>query len=245
MSSNAATHTLELRSRQPYRPNLLTRHRLTPPQLEGSTALSQVYWHIVLPGDEHVVDSPDQLTSARQWQWLGSFVGRRPLKSQPELEEWISASEQMSPADGQNQYLFTGFLPVSTIELVTAPRWLIVLGASAAVLLLAIAWLYLPVARKSWILVVAICAIAASAIAYPAAALLLAQASVAGVILGAVALVLARFSRSPKLKPIAPTVSASSQRMVTPRMDSILMPPVIAAASTAPTASLRVSDSER
>ena len=112
-----------------------------------------MYWQIVLPGDEHVIDSPAQLTSASQWQWLGSFWGRRPVKSQAELEEWVGASEQMAPTDAQNQYLFTGLLPVSTIELVTGPRWLIVLAASAAVLALVIAWLYVPGAggRGSWL----------------------------------------------------------------------------------------------
>ena len=243
--SAATAHTLELRSRQPYRHSVITRHRLTPPQIEGSTALSQVYWQLVVPSDEHVIYSPAQLTSASEWQWLGSFWGRRPIKSQPDLEEWASASEQIAPADAQSQYLFTGLLPVSSIELVTTPRWLIVLAASAAILSLVIAWLYVPIAQRSWILVAAICLIVGLTIAYPTVALLLAQASAIGVILAALAALLSRFAARPVRIPLAPLVSPSSQRMVTPRSESILLPPQVAAASTAPTASLRISDSER
>lgn len=243
--STAATHTLELRSRFPYRPSVLTRHRLTPPQLEGSTALSQVYWHIILPGDQHVVGSPEQLTSASEWQWLGSFFGRHPLKAQPELEQWTAASEQMAPTEAQNQYLFTGLLPVASIEVITAPRWLIVLAASSGVLALALTWLYVPYSRQTWILAAVAAAIAAAAIAYPTAAFLLAQASIVGVVLAAVAFALSRIFARPAFAPIVPVVAASSQRLPTPRMDSILMPPAVAAASTAPTASLRLSDSER
>lgn len=244
LDAATTTHTLELRSRQTYRHSILTRHHLTPPQIEGTTALSQVYWQIVLPGDEHVIYSPGQLTSASQWQWLGSFWGRRPLKSQPELEQWAGASEQVSPADAQSQYLFTGLLPVSSIELVTAPRWLIVLIASTAVLAVVIAWLYLPVAKRAWILVAAICLVAVTAIAFPTAALLLAQSSAIGAVLATLSVVLSHLVARPSRIPIAPLFSPSSQRVVTPRSDSILMPPV-SAASTAPTASLRISDSNR
>jgi hypothetical protein len=241
----AVAHTLELRSRQPSPPGVLTRHRLTPPQIEGSTALSQVYWQIVLPGDIHVIDSPAQLTSASNWQWLGSFWGRSPIKSQADLEEWVGATKQLAPEGDQNQYLFTGLLPVSTIEFVTGPRWLIVLGASTAVLLFALIWLYVPIARKTWFMVSVVVLIVVSSIAYPTASLLLAQASVIGIVLAALALVLSWFSTRPARAPIAPLVSPSSQRIAPQRAESMFASPIVAAASTAPAASVRISDSER
>src|SRR5439155_10089458 len=124
------------------------------PRIDGTTELSQIYWQIVLPGDEHVIQSPGQLTSASQWQWLGSFWGRSPVMSQTALEAWVGASPQLAPAGTDNQYLFTGLLPVSSIVLVTAPRWLIVLLASSAAMALLAGWFYLPIAAKPWILVV-------------------------------------------------------------------------------------------
>jgi hypothetical protein len=245
ISTASTSHTLELRSRESFRHNILTRHRLTPPQLDGSTALSQVYWQIVLPGDEHIAYAPDSLTAASQWQWMGSFWGRAPLKSQAELEEWIDSSTQAAPTDGQNIYLFTGLIPVSTIELVTAPRWLIVFAASGAVLLTVVALLYVPAAKRNWILAAIACALAVAALAYPTAAVLLAQAAAIGFMLSILAVALSHiFSRPPRMTTMTPMVSPSSQRLSTPR-ESILVPSVIAAASTAPTASLQIAESER
>lgn len=239
------THTLELRYRQAHPRNLLARYYLTPPQIEGSTALSHVYWHVVLPADEHIVYSPQQLTSASQWQWLGAFWGRQPLKSQTDLETWVGAVEQPTPIGGQSEYLFTGLMPVASIELVTMPRWLIVLAASAAVLAMSTVWLYLPKARRSWLLTIAATVILVAAVMYPTAAMLLAQASIIGVVLAALSLLLTRLFSRPARLPLVPVVSPSSQRMVTPRTDSMLLQPVMSAASTSPTATLRASDSQR
>jgi hypothetical protein len=239
------THTLELRYRHPYQRNLLARRQLTPPQIEGATALSQIYWHLVLPGDEHIVYSPQQIATASQWQWLGTFWGRQPLKSQAELEAWVGAAEQPVPAGAQSEYLFTGLLPIASIEVATMPRWLIVLAASAGVLALAVAWLYVPAAQRTWVMAAAVVAIAAAAITYPTAAVLLAQASAIGLVLALLSVVLARLFERPARTPPAPVVSPSSQRILTPRSDSILMQPVLSAASTAPAASLRASDSDR
>jgi Mn2+/Fe2+ NRAMP family transporter len=158
------------------------------------------------------------------------------------LEEWIDASKQLAPTGEQNEYLFTGLAPVSSIELIIAPRWMIVLISSAAVLGLVIAWVYVPNVRRSWIVAIVACCIAALSITYPTAALLAAQASVLGIVLAFLAVLLSRLASRRPLTPVSLTMN-SSQRMVTPRAESIVMPPVIAAASTAPTASLRVSDS--
>jgi hypothetical protein len=125
------------------------------------------------------------------------------------------------------------------------PRWLIVLAASAGVLALAIVWLYVPAARRTWVVAGAAVAIAAAAITQPTAAVLLAQASAIGLVLALLSVVLTRLFVRPTRTPLAPIVSPSSQRMLTPRTDSILMQPVLSAASTAPVAQLRASDSER
>jgi hypothetical protein len=244
-ASESATHTLEVRFRRPIQQSLITRHRLTPPQIDATTELSQVCWQIVLPADEHIVDSPEQLVSASQWQWLGAFWGRRPLMSQTELEKWVDATTQIAPAANENQYLFTGLLPVSSIALVTAPRWLIVLLASSLALALVVGWYYLPVRIRPWMLVAVIFVLAATAVAYPTAALLIAQAAAIGIVLAPLSMLLARWMSGPGRRPLAQTFTPSSRRILTPRADSIVMPPAIAAGSTSPTVSLRTSDSER
>jgi hypothetical protein len=241
----AIAHTLEIRFRYGIQQPLVARHRLTPPQIDGTKALTQVYWQIVLPGDEHIIQAPGQLTSASQWQWLGSFWGQRPVMAQPDLESWSGASAQIAASAGNNQYLFTGLLPVSTIELVTAPRWLVVLVASAVGLSLVIGWYYLPVAARSGALVALVIVIAATAVSYPTAALLIAQAAVLGLVLGMLSMLLTRYLMRPRQRLTPSAMAASSQRMITPRAESIVMPPVIAAASTAPTVTLRGSESDR
>jgi hypothetical protein len=165
--------------------------------------------------------------------------------SQTDLEKWLGATAQIAPAADENQYLFTGLLPVSSIALVTAPRWLIVLLASSSALALLVGWFYLPTRTRPWMLVALIVVIAATAIAYPTAGLLIAQASSIGVVLSLLAMFLAQWMSGPSRRRSAQTFAPSSRRILTPRIDSIVMPPAIAGASTAPTVALRTSDSER
>jgi hypothetical protein len=243
--SEPTTHTVEVRFRQPVQQAFITRHRLTPPQIDATTELSQVYWQIVLPADEHIIGSPEQLVSASQWQWFGAFWGRRPTMSQTDIERWVGATAQIAPTDGESQYLFTGLLPVSSIALVTAQRWLIVLLASSSALALLVGWFYLPLRLRPWMLAGLVAAIAATAITYPTAAVLIAQASVIGVVLALLSMLLARWMPGSGRRRTPQSFAPSSRRILTPRADSILMPPVVAGASTAPTIALRTSDSER
>jgi hypothetical protein len=244
VESNPLLHTIELRYRQAARPGLIRRHRLTPPQIVGTTALSEVYWQIVLPGDQHIVKSPTRMTQSSQWQWLSTFWGRSPALSQADLEAWSGASTQLAPVSTDNASLFTGLAPVGTIEVVSAPRWLIVLAASSAVLTAVLLWTYVPRTQRGWLLVAVAIVIAGLAIAYPGPALLLAQAAVLGVVLAAISVFVGRVSARRSRWPVTLS-TGSSQRQLTPRADSLYLPPVAAAASTAPTASLGIPDSNR
>jgi hypothetical protein len=243
--SDALPHTLELRYRRATNDRIVTRRRFTPPQWIGMTALSEVYWQIVLPGDAHVIQSPRQLAAASQWQWLGSFWGRRPTRSQDELEKWVGAVSQLAPTAAQNEYLYSGLAAASSIEIVTAPRWLIVLAASGGVLALALTWAYLPAVRRGWILVAGACLLVGLAAAYPTPAVLLAQAALLGVGLAALAALIARLgSRTSQWH--LPASKSSPHRPVAPRADSGLLTPLaVATASTAPTVPLRAAESER
>jgi hypothetical protein len=115
--------------------------------------------------------------------------------SQTELEQWVGAAAGIAPTSGQSEYLFSGLTPLSSVEMVTAPRWLIVLVASAVVLAMAAAWVYVPAARRGWILVALSVLLAGLAVAFPTPALLAAQASVLGVFLGILSLIISRLAR--------------------------------------------------
>jgi hypothetical protein len=243
----SATHTLELRFRSTFSSGLVTHTSVTPPQLTGNTALAEFYWQFVLPADRHIVRSPTTLTPASQWQWLGSFWGLRPIMSQADLEKWIGASTQIAPAAGQNEYLYTGLAPVRSVSFISAPRWVIVLVSSSTVLLVVLAWVYFPFARRKEMILVAACFIAALAVTFPAATLRIAQASVLGIIVAFLAIILARLTSRPSVQHASAMVSlstGSTQRMLTPRPESIVMPPVTTTASTAPTSPGAMRDSE-
>jgi hypothetical protein len=235
-------HTLELRYRLQSADGLVVKRRWTPPQLAGLTALSELYWHVVLPSDVHVVRSPAQLTPTGRWQWLGGFWGRLPERTQTELESWVGASAQLTPSAVQNQYLFSGVVPVASIEVVTMPRWLIVLGASGAVMAVVLAWIYVPVARRGWIVIALAVAVAALAVACPTPAMLFGQAAVLGVGAASVAVVLARLL----VRPVPWSRPAGGSTMVrfgASRSESVSAPP--AGTTATPTAPRPVSDSHR
>jgi hypothetical protein len=163
--------------------------------------------------------------------------------SQTDLEQWVEATTQLVPTQSQSEYLYTGLAPILSIELITAPRWLIVFIASTVILAVGLAWIYVPLIRQGWLLAAMSCGLAGLAVVFPVPALLLAQAAAIGAVVAILAILLKRLMSRPTHWPVI-TSTGSSQRQPTARGDSILMPPVVAAASTAPTVPLRISDSE-
>jgi hypothetical protein len=238
---SAPSHTLELRYRRPAPVGLLTRHTLTPPQLVGTSTLSEVYWQIVLPGDRHIIQTPAQLNPVDPRQWLEVFWGRAASRPQSDFETWAGASHQLGPATNQNAYLFSGLSPASSIELLTAPRWLIVLVASSAVLAIASLWMYVPLARRGWISILMAAIVAGLAIAYPEAAVLVGQASALGVVFAAVGLALRHWTSSRAVpRPPATTGSTNMKMRSSLRTDSYLAPSLASSTSGTPTAPLVV-----
>jgi hypothetical protein len=240
--TSTATHTLELRYQQMTSDRLITRRLLTPPRWVGASSLSEIYWQIVLPGELHIVGSPQQLAASSQWQWLGNYWGRRPTLSNSELEAWVGASSHQAPSAAQNEYLFSGLGPVATIEVVTAPRWLIVFLASGGVLAVVLSWLYVPVVRRTSIVITVTFLLAALAAAFPTPAMLLAQAAVLGIALAVLAVLIARFGNRSQQWAL-PSPAGSSHRQIMSRMESEIMPSMISAGTS--TAPLHVPESER
>jgi hypothetical protein len=241
-TTNAAapSHTLEFRYRHPAPVGLVLRHTLTPPQMVGTSTLSEVYWQVILPGDRHVVSSPEQLIPIDPRQWLEVFSGRAASKSQADLESWVGATNQLSPTQSQNAYLYSGLAPVASIEMLTAPRWLIVLVSSAVVLAAVTVWLYVPVARRAWIALALAAIVAGLAIAYPDPAVLVGQAALLGIGLAAIGVALRRWTRSRVVSLPPPTNSNSTNLRIRSslRTDSYATPSLSASTSGTPTAPL-------
>ena len=153
-----------------------------------------------------------------------------------------SAEMQSGPPQSLNEYLFTGLAPVSTMQLVTAPRWLIVLVASASVLALALGRIYVPALRRPWVLGALACLLAGFALHFPRRRLLVAEPP--------------RWDLCWRCWPLSSAPGRATRRgawlfrrvELTARLHlalkSIVMPPVAATASTSPTVPLRVPESE-
>ncbi len=249
LTANAAgtsSHTLELRYRRPAPVGLVTRHWFTPPQLVGTSALSEVYWQVVLPGDRHVVRTPGQLVPVDTWQWFEVFWGRTATMTQAELETWVGTTSQLGPSATHNAYLYSGLAPMASIEMFTAPRWLFVLVASGAVLAVVSMWMYVPMVRRGWIGILLAVIVASLAVAYPGPAVLVGQAAVLGVILAAVALVLRRWM-SPRTiaLPLATSGSTNLRMRSSLRTDSYPTPSLVHSSSGTPTAPLAVPEVDR
>jgi hypothetical protein len=183
------------------------------------------------------------MSAVGSWQWLGSFWGRRPPLAQDKLEQWIGATAQLAPSASENEYLYSGLAPVASIEIVTMPRWLIVLMASGIVIALALAWNRVPVSRQRWILAGAALVVAALALAFPEPAVLVGQASVLGLAIVLVAALVRRLAPRPQRWPQLSTVGGSSRHGALSRSDSSALPPV--PVSSSPTVQVRLSDSQR
>ncbi len=243
--AHAKAHTLELRYRRPAPLGLVTQHEFTPPQLVGASALSEIYWQVVLPGERHIVRSPSQLVPVDPRQWFEVFMGRRPAKSQADMEAWVEATSQLAPAEAQNVYLFSGLSPSSSIKIITVPRWLIVLGASALVLALASAWIYVPAMQRGWVGVLGAAWVAGLALAYPGPAILLGQAAVVGLILAGLAVLLHYWLARSAPKPLA-AGGSTNMRMRSPlRTDSYLTPSLGITGSGTPTVPIAVPEVDR
>jgi hypothetical protein len=231
VDATPVSHTLELRYRRPAPLGLIARHEFTPPQLVGSSALSEVYWQVVLPGDRHVVQAPAALVPVEPWQWLEVFAGRHAAKLQSEMEEWAGATNQLAPTEAQNAYLYSGLAPVASIEMLTAPRWLVVLAASGAVLAVVSLWMYVPSVRRGWLGILLAAVVAGLAVAYPAPAVLLGQAAALGVILAGVSMWLQRRLARPVPRPTTTSGSTNLRMRSSLRTDSYLSPSLGAASS--------------
>lgn len=155
--------------------------RIQAPQVVGASRVGRTYWQVVTPRNRHLLWSPSQLTQELVWQWRGWYWGRQANSSEHDLEDWIGATQQTEglPAD-TNQYLFTSLGPTEQFEIVTAPRHVIVLVFSGAVLVVGLTLLYWPALRTASLFFVAGVVLCALAILFPEPAALLAQAAVGG-----------------------------------------------------------------
>jgi hypothetical protein len=186
------------------------RLRLEFPRLEEQTWIRRLYWQLVLPRYEHVFQNPPGFESENGWNFSGGAWFRSPLWSQAELESWSGASPA-APPDGFNAFLFSAMGDVSSGEVRTIDRAWLVFCASGAALALVLALIYWRAARRPVVLLLLGAALAVGIGLNPDPALLIAQTSVLGVLLGGgVAAWEWLFARKGKPSPAAGSVAGAA-----------------------------------
>jgi hypothetical protein len=153
------------------------------PRLGGEAWVQRVYWELVLPQNEHVIVGPEQLARDYRWGWAGFFWGRKPLMGQAELEAWSGASRDMEVPKGTGRYLYGTLGSVARCELHTAARSLVVLAASAVVLVVGLVLIYVPACRHPAALLAVATVLVGAAVVYPGPSLLAAEAGSLGLVL--------------------------------------------------------------
>jgi hypothetical protein len=161
------------------------------PGLGKEAWIHRAYWQLLLPPEEHLVETPRDLTSEFVWGWNRFYFGRLPVLSQTDLETWAWGSVRHpsnSPAPaGMNVYLFSSLGRIDSCAIVTAGRSMIVFVCSGLALLAGLILIYVRAARHPVVLLAAAVFLVGLTAIYPELALLAAQASAVGLALALLA----------------------------------------------------------
>src|SRR5262249_47759695 len=151
-------------------------------KIEEALPPRRVYWQLVLPEDQHLIASPGELTSEMAWAADRWPLRQRPGMDQRQLEAWIKASRQPVLPRGANEYLFGALGRWATLNVVAAPRWMIVSVASVMLLGFGLLLIHVPRLRNPAVLLTVAVVVAGAAVAAPQAAVVLAQGAILGLI---------------------------------------------------------------
>ncbi|HEX5103856.1 MAG TPA: hypothetical protein VFV87_08610, partial [Pirellulaceae bacterium] len=154
--------------------------QLRPAILEEATPPRRTYWEVALPTSDYLLTTPSNLVKEMAWTTQNWQRGPRPLLDQRQLETWIGSSRQDELPDGANTYLFGTLAQAPTLDVVVADRRLILAAASGLALAAGLLLIYVPWLRGATPLLIAAVVLAALALAYPDAALLLGRAALLG-----------------------------------------------------------------
>ncbi len=146
----------------------------------------RAYWQLVLPDGEHLLQLPREMSAEMAWSPEYTRLQRRSVLDQRQLESWMKASRQDALPAGANEYLFGSLARWPALSITAASRLVIVSIASFCVLAIGLLLLNLAPLRSPLVLFVAAVALAAPAIVWPEAAILIAEGSLLGIVIGTV-----------------------------------------------------------
>jgi hypothetical protein len=149
-------------------------------QIPDAEPPRRAYWQLVTSPGEHLIAFPQQLSAEMAWSTDRFRMFRRPILDQRQLESWMKASRQdLLPYTG-HEYLFGTVARWPILAVQTARSSAIVGLASASVLLIGLALLYIPALRRPDFLLCAAILLAAGGVVWPDTAIIVGQAGVLG-----------------------------------------------------------------
>ncbi len=168
-------------------PPISARKEFAFPQIGPGAWSRRLYWQLILPQNEHVLNDPKGFASECRWGFMGYFWGRQPLLHQAELETWAGATHRTAPPEGFNVYLFSTLGAIEGGVVRTAGRAWIVLFSSGTALLFGLLLIYLPSLRHPATLLALALGLLSLGMIYPEPTILLAQTSSIGLVLALIA----------------------------------------------------------
>jgi len=202
------------------------------PEIKPAAWIQQLYWQVILPPHEHVLGAPPDFACEHRWVFSDLFWRRRALLDERALESWIGVDAETDgqrlvgesaedfrartsrQAQATNRYLYSTVGAAAPLALHTISRARLVLWASLPLLACGLILIYLPAARHPATLLVVAAIVAAGTLIDPESALLVAQAASLGLVLAALAWILARVSLRPA--PATVPIRGSSRAMERP-----------------------------
>lgn len=186
------------------------------PQIRGDVWVQQAYWQLVLPAQWHVVRGPKEWVAEHELGFRYGIWSRQPVLDELELAAWAGAIHLRKIPEQAEVYLFARQDSLAAAQVVLMRRPSIVMAASGLVLLVGLAFLYVPALRRPaalWLFAVAVTALA---FVDTENALLLGQAGILGVVLVGVAAILRRVAvASPTgLEAVSTVAAAPSGEML-------------------------------
>ena len=151
-----------------------------PPRVIGANSADRIFWQLVTPGNEHLLEVPVHMTPEQEWLWNGWSWRRTAYMDQQDLERWVGASFQQAVPVQTNQYLFSSIGPVRMFTVTTVRRSSLVMVVSGLILLVGLVLIYIPAVRHPSLLFVVGVVLTASAVSWPEIVLLVVQAALLG-----------------------------------------------------------------
>ena len=147
-ANQGAAHSVEL----DYRLDDLAGDRvreLPPARLAAAGRMKQVYWELLLPAQEHLIDVSAAYQLEYAWTWQGGYWARTPTRSTSELRAWSGASERDALPTNSNRYVLSTFGDLAPLDARVGARSALLLTSSTVLLAAGLLSMFAPAWLRS------------------------------------------------------------------------------------------------